>query len=85
MPVICFDADSNIVPQRFTLLAVIFGVLSILCYIGLLNLTQERVHEAPKAAAKFNYGEVLKAALHNRPLIGVMVATIGSMLFITGS
>ena len=85
VPVICFDADSNIIPERFTLLAVIFGVLSILCYLALLNLTQERVRETPKAAAKFNYGEVLKAALHNRPLIGVMVATIGSMLFITGS
>ena len=34
---------------------------------------------------KFNYGEVLKAALKNRPLIGVMIATIGSMLSITGS
>ena len=86
VPVICFDANSNIIPERFTLLAVIFGVGSILCYMGLLHFTQERVHEAPKGpAAKFNYGEVLKAALHNRPLIGVMVATIGSMLFITGS
>lgn len=86
VPVICFDANSNIIPERFTLLAVIFGVGSILCYMGLLHFTQERVREAPKGpAAKFNYGEVLKAALHNRPLIGVMVATIGSMLFITGS
>lgn len=86
VPVICFDANSNIIPERFTLLAVIFGVGSILCYMGLLHFTQERVHEAPKGpTAKFNYGEVLKAALHNRPLIGVMVATIGSMLFITGS
>lgn len=86
VPVICFDANSNIIPERFTLLAVIFSVGSILCYMGLLHFTQERVHEAPKGpTAKFNYGEVLKAALHNRPLIGVMVATIGSMLFITGS
>lgn len=85
VPVICFDADSNIIPERFTLLAVIFGVGCILCYLGLLHFTQERVHEPAKTAEKFNYGKVLKAALHNRPLIGVMVATIGSMLFITGS
>lgn len=85
VPVLCFDADSNIIPERFTLLAVIFGVGCILCYTGLLHFTQERVHEEPKAAEKFNYGKVLKAAVHNRPLIGVMVATIGSMLFITGS
>ena len=86
VPVICFDANSNIIPERFTLLAVIFGVGSILCYMGLLHFTQERVHEAPKGpAAKFNYGEVLKAALHNRPLIGVMVATIGSTIASTGA
>lgn len=34
---------------------------------------------------KVNYGNVLKAVVKNRPLIGVMVATIGSMLYITGS
>ena len=38
VPVICFDADSNIIPERFTLLAVIFGVLSILCYTAIYIL-----------------------------------------------
>lgn len=86
VPVICFDADSNIMPERFTMLAVIFGVFSIVCYILLMNLTQERVRvEKKEQAEKFNYGKVLKAAVKNRPLIGVMVATIGSMLYITGS
>lgn len=51
-----------------------------------MNLTQERVRvEKKEQAEKFNYGKVLKAAVKNRPLIGVMVATIGSMLYITGS
>lgn len=86
VPVICFDKESNIMPERFTLLAVIFGVLSIVSYLLLINLTTERVREEKREAAeKFNYGKVLKAVIKNRPLIGVMVATIGSMLFITGS
>lgn len=85
VPVICFDSDSNIIPERFTLLAVIFGVLCVVCYVLLTKLTLERVHEEPKAGEKFEYGKVLKAAFKNRPLIGVMVATIGSMLFITGN
>lgn len=84
VPVICFDSNSNIIPERFTLLAVIFGVLSVVCYVALLKLTQERVHVPAKKGEKFHYGAVLKAAFRNRPLIGVMVATIGSMLFITG-
>lgn len=84
VPVLCFDKDSNILPQRFTLLAVIFGICSLICFTVLNTLTLERTHEEPKPGQKFEYGKVLKAVLHNRPLIGVMVATIGSMLFITG-
>ena len=85
VPVVCFDKQSNILPGRFTLIAVGFGVLSIISYFVLLNLTQERIRQNSEKAEKFNYGKVLKATVHNRPLIGVMVATLGSMLFITGS
>lgn len=85
VPVVCFDKQSNILPERFTLIAVIFGVLSIISYFVLLNFTQERIRQNSEKAEKFNYGKVLKATAHNRPLIGVMVATLGSMLFITGS
>ena len=51
----------------------------------LCNLTVERVRQPKQEGEKFNYGKVLQAAFKNRPLIGVMVATIGSMLYITGS
>lgn len=85
VPVVCFDKQSNILPERFTLIAVIFGVLSIISYFVLLNFTQERIRQNSEKAEKFNYGKVLKATVHNRPLIGVMVATLGSILFITGS
>ena len=85
VPVVCFDKQSNILPERFTLIAVVFGVLSIISYFVLLNLTQERIRQNSEKAEKFNYGKVLKATVHNRPLIGVMVATLGSMLFIIGS
>ena len=86
VPVICFDSNSNIIPSRFTLLAIIFGVCSIISYCLLMNLTKERVRvtEAQKQE-KFEYKKVLKAVVKNRPLIGVMVATVGSMLYITGS
>ena len=85
VPVVCFDKQSNILPERFTLIAVVFGVLSIISYFVLLNFTQERIRQNTEKTEKFNYGKVLKATVHNRPLIGVMVATLGSMLFITGS
>lgn len=84
VPIFCFDSDSNIMPERFTIIAVIFGILCIVCYCILFALTPERVHQVQKTGEKFDYKKVFNAALHNRQLIGVMVATIGSMLYITG-
>ena len=66
-------------------LAVIFGLCCVVCYFLLCTLTKERVREDVQPGQKFEYGKVLKAAIKNRPLIGVMIATIGSMLVITGS
>lgn len=86
VPLICFDKDSNIMPERFTMLAVVFGIFSIVSYTILMKLTIERVRQDDvKQEEKFNYMNILKVVVKNRPLIGVMVATVGSMLFITGS
>ncbi len=85
VPMVCFDKNENVIPGNFTLLAVIFGVLCVVSYFLLCTLTKERVREEKSAGQKFEYGKVIKAALKNRPLIGVMVATIGSMLTITGA
>ena len=85
VPVLCFDKDNNILPERFTLLAIIFGILCVVSYIILCTFTRERVRVSVAEGEKFEFGKVLKAVLKNRPLIGVMFATIGSMLTITGS
>ena len=84
VPVLCYK-DNQPIPERFTLLAVIFGICSVISYILLCTLTKERVREEKSEGEKFEFVKVLKMVLKNRPLIGVMVATIGSMLVITGS
>lgn len=86
VPVFCFDSDNNIIPERFFILAVIFGVCSIVCYILLMNLTQERVKEtsAKDKGEKYSLMDAVKLTLKNRPMLGVMFATIGSMLYVTG-
>lgn len=85
VPIVCFDKESNILPERFTMVAIVFGILSIVSYCILMHLTQERVHQSVSKGEKFNYGKVLMAVVRNRPMLGVMIATLGSMLFITGS
>ena len=84
VPVICYENNQPI-PERFTLLAIIFGICSVVSYILLCTLTKERVREEKTEGEKFEFMKVLKVVLQNRPLIGVMIATIGSMLVITGS
>lgn len=54
VPIICFDSNSNIIPERFTLLVVIFGVCSLICYFLLNKLTLERVHVENKGE-KFEF------------------------------
>ena len=85
VPVICYNKDNQPIPERFTMLAIIFGICSIISYILLCTLTKERVREDKSEGEKFEFFKVLKMVLKNRPLIGVMIATIGSMLVITGS
>ena len=88
VPVICYK-DNQPIPERFTLLAIIFGICSIISYLLLCTLTKERVREVEAEGEKNQFFRhfftSLKMVLKNRPLIGVMVATIGSMLVITGS
>ena len=84
VPVVCYK-NNQILPERFTLLAVIFGICSIISYTLLCTLTKERVREEKVEGEKFEFKKVLKMVLKNRPLIGVMIATIGSMLVITGA
>lgn len=85
VPVLCFDENENVIPERFTMLAIVFGICCIISYMILCTFTKERVREVRVEGQKFEYKKVIKAALKNRPLIGVMIATIGSMLTITGS
>lgn len=85
IPLFIFDDNDEMIASGFFKIAVIFGALSIIFYIALLKLTQERIRQTPKENEKFNYMEILKSVAKNRPLIGVMVATVGSLLFITGN
>ncbi len=85
-PVVCFDSESNIIPERFTLLAVIFGILSVVCYCLLLHLTTERVREEKETEyRKFNYGNVLKAVVKNEATDRCHGCNHWKWLYITGS
>lgn len=85
VPQFIFNKAGDVVPSGFFKVAVVFGVLSLICYVLLLHLTTERVRQPRIEGQKFNYGKVLKNVAKNRPMLGVMLATVGSLLYITGN
>lgn len=85
VPQLVFNKAGEVVPVNFFYIAVAFAVLSLISYTVTLKLTTERIRQPKIADEKFDYGKVLRSVLKNRPLIGVMVATVGSLLYITGN
>lgn len=83
VPQFIYDKDTNPVPLAFFVIAVIFGLGCILSYCILLGGSTERIHYEVKKD-EYKYSEVLKNCLHNRPLIGCMVAAIGFLFYNTG-
>ena len=81
------DALGNLVLDggRFTVIAGVFSLLAVLCYILCYVLTTERVHAegAAEAGKKDRYSNVfrmLEDALKNRALISIIVASVFMLL-----
>lgn len=85
VPQFVFDKSGDVVASGFFKVAIVFGILSLVCYCLLLVLTTERVRQPKVEGEKFDYGKILKSVVKNRPLLGVMLATVGSLLYITGN
>jgi GPH family glycoside/pentoside/hexuronide:cation symporter len=86
VPMVIYDKSGNIVPEAFFYIAIAFSILSLLSYTLLLKLTTERIRDDRPAGQKSDYDfkDAFKAAFTNRPLIGMMVATLGSMFIVAG-
>ncbi|MCM3633423.1 MULTISPECIES: MFS transporter [Paenibacillus] len=87
VPMFIYDKAGNIVPEAFFYIAILFSILSLLCYTGLVKLTTERIRDEKPAGAKseYDFKQAFKLAFSNRPLLGMMVATLGSTLIIAGA
>ncbi|MDQ1000485.1 GPH family glycoside/pentoside/hexuronide:cation symporter [Neobacillus niacini] len=86
VPMFIYDKAGNIVPEAFFYIAIVFSILSLLSYTGLVKLTTERIRDEKSVGAKpdYDFKDAFKEAFSNRPLIGMMVATLGSTLIISG-
>ena len=73
------DGVSTLSGTRMTIIAGVFSICAIICYLLCYNLTTERV-AVPQVTQKLNVGKMLKSLVTNRSLIGIMLAAIALLL-----
>ncbi|MCR8656397.1 MFS transporter [Paenibacillus endoradicis] len=78
-PFIIF-VDNQAVAGRFTLAAILFGILSIACYIGCYTLSTERITQVKNPEVKADFKKTLKSFLKNKPLLSMLVASLLFMM-----
>lgn len=69
--------------SRMTIIAGVFSVCAIICYLLCFNLTIERV-EVPQNNSKLDIGKMLKSIVTNRSLLGIIAAAILLLLGMLG-
>ncbi len=83
VPMFIWNEDQTANPRAFFILAIVAAVCSIVFYLILLSCTTERyAKEEIKKVNKDDYKffSVLKEAIKNRPLIGIMIASFGNCI-----
>ena len=87
-PMLIFNADGAVSAQGFFKAAVIYAVVANIAYALTYKLTTERIQVATnESTEKVGLGQTLKMLLKNRPLIGIMVASLGVLvgMFLTSA
>ncbi len=85
-PVVAYEVvDGNTVLSgpRMTVIAGVFSVLAIVCYLLCFQLVRERVEVAANNQ-RLNVGGLLKSLATNRPLLGIIAAAVLLLLGMLG-
>lgn len=85
VPILAYDTvDGNTVLSggRFTVIAGVFSVLAVVCYVLCYYLTTERVRPKhdPNLEKRNSVFQMLKNAARNRPLISIIAASVVMLL-----
>ena len=78
-PLIVF-VDNKASADGFFMAAVLFGILSISCYMACYKLTTERIVAPEGSAEKMNLKKTLKGLVKNKPLIAILSASLLFMM-----
>ncbi|OXL83658.1 sugar transporter [Paenibacillus sp. SSG-1] len=78
-PLIIF-VDNQANANRFLLAAVIFGILSLSCYMACYRLSVERIVDPDVQGDKANLARTLKGLIRNKPLVVILAASLSFMI-----
>lgn len=77
-PMIIF-VNNEASASRFTLAAIMFGMLSIACYMSCYKLSVERVVSPEKKKEDSNFKVTIKGLIKNKPLIFILLISLSFM------
>ena len=72
--------DNKADADGFFMAAILFGLLSISCYIACYKLTTERIVAPAGSAEKMDLKKTLKGLIKNKPLIAILCASLIFMM-----
>ena len=78
-PMILF-VDNKADANHFMVGAIIFGVLSLSCYLACYKMSIERITVDETNKPKVNFGLTVKGLVKNKPLIWILVASLSFMI-----
>lgn len=78
-PLIVF-VDNKADADRFFMAAVLFGLLSISCYIACYKLSTERIVSPASCTEKMDLKKTMKGLIKNKPLIAILFVSLMFMM-----
>lgn len=83
-PLLLFRQENGVqvvIPERFTIVAVIFGICAMVAYLLCYNLCTERIQLPSKSPdQKVSFFQLLKTLLKNRALVAIIGAALAMLL-----
>lgn len=77
------DGQTVLSGSKMTLIAGVFSILAVICYLLCFNLVEERL-EVPQNNTKLDIGAMIKSIVTNRALLGIIAAAIFLLLGMLG-
>lgn len=89
LPILCYDADDNLRGNVVFVVAVIMGVIGLICFITMLKTTTIRVEESnvkiSEKTEKFNVIVAMKNFVTNPAAVGATLAAMAMFIGMQGS